>query len=88
VQIKGDGDVLAGFVIQSSEEGVHVAKDSNNAAISDVVLRDLRVQMTPTGSKNGIFLQNAVRPVVENSVIVDATESGIRLNTRGNGVDA
>jgi hypothetical protein len=93
VEIAADRVKVSGFVIQSTDEGVRAAKTSISETISDVVLRDLRVEMTTAASgalrsKNGIFFRNGVRPVIENSIVLDADESGIRLNQRTLGTDA
>ena len=93
LEVEADGTVIQGLVIRSSDIGVRVSRDAMDEAISDVVLRSLRVEMTtstmqPVRSKYAVYLRNAVRPVVENSVLLEGDETGLRSENRNHGRDA
>ena len=56
-------------------------------------IRGVRVEMTsstsePAKSKYGILVERGVRPVIENSIVLDADQYGIWIDHAAHGVDA
>ena len=82
VRIEADGVVLDGFVIQSDTAGVLVDMPDIDATLSDVVLRNLRVEPLVSGeliSSHAVEVVDGFNIVIENSIIQNSSQRGILI---------